>query len=350
MRYLPIAKLNAGMALGQDIYNGEGQMLLAKHQVLTEDHIENLDRLGYPGLYIDDKFSEDIEVAEVIKPEIKGKALELVHALFMDNEEGEQASEQEWRVREMVMTVVEDLLSNGDIMFNMMNLKNYDDYTYFHSVNVAILSAVLGARYGMEEYELRILTAAALLHDIGKKFLELDILNAKRALNEEERRIVLQHPKLGYEYLRDYFDFSPEVYMGVLEHHECYNGEGYPLRKSGDEIQIYARIIKVADVYDAMTSKRPYRNQMSPADAVEYMMAMNGSEFDPQLVDVFLKWIAVYPVGCEVELSDGRKAVVKHNYQGFVLRPVIKVEGTGEVIDLKSDREARSITIVRLIV
>jgi len=99
-----------------------------------------------------------------------------------------------------------------------------------------------------------------------------------------------------------------------------------------------------------MISKRPYRDPMPPADVIEYIMAMNGSEFDPKLVEVFLRWVAVYPAGCEVELSDGRMAVVKHNYQGFVLRPIVKVCDTGEIIDLKNDKEARSITIVRLVV
>lgn len=350
MQYIPISKIDAGMVLGQDIYEGTGRLLLSKHQVLSKEHIVNLTKLGYPGLYIDDKVTQDIEVAEVIRPQLKQKALEMVHTLFVGDEEQEDIAESEWRIREIVMRVVEDILSNEDVMYNMMNLKSYDDYTYFHSVNVAILSVVIGARYGMEEYELRILATAALLHDIGKKFLEIDILNAKRALSDEERRIVLQHPKLGYEFLRDYFDFAPEVYLSVLEHHECYNGEGYPMRKSGEEILIYARIIKLADVYDAMTSKRPYRYQMSPSDAVEYIMAMNGSEFDPQLVNVFLKWVAVYPVGCSVELSDGRIAIVKHNYPGFTLRPIVVVKDTGEELDLRLDNHTWNITIVRLLI
>lgn len=350
MRYITIKNVKKGMVLGQDIYDGTGKLLLAEHQVLNKEHIDNLEGYGYPGLYIDDEFTKEIEVEEVIKPELKQRALELVHDLFVCDERQMDASEQEWRIRETVMTVVEDIISNGDVMYNMMDLKNYDDYTYFHSVNVAILSAVIGIHYGMEEYELRILTTAALLHDIGKKFLEIDILNAKRALTEEERRIVLQHPKLGYEFLKDYYDFAPEVYMGVLEHHENYNGEGYPLRKSGDDIILYARIIKLADVYDAMISKRPYRDALAPSDAVEYIMAMNGSEFDPMLVDIFLKWVAAYPVGCSVELSDGRTAVVTHNYPGFALRPKIRVEDSGEEIDLKTDCDARNITIIRLIV
>lgn len=161
---------------------------------------------------------------------------------------------------------------------------------------------------------------------------------------------MLQHPKLGYEFLMKHYDFTPEVATAVLEHHECYNGEGYPMRKSGLEISIFARIIKLADVFDAMTSKRPYRDMLPPSDAIEYIMAMCGSEFDPKLVEVFLKWVAVYPVGCEVVLSDERRAVVTKNFPNFVLRPVVKLLETGEIINLNQDRNARNITIVRLVV
>lgn len=343
MRYLPIENIKPGMALAQDVYDGSGRMLLSQGQELNEEQIESLDEMGYPGFYIQEAGTDDILVEEVIKPEIKGQMLGLVRDLFLN-----EGDEQERHIRETVTRVVENLMEDGDIMFNMLNLKNYDDYTYFHSVNVAILAAVLGARYGMDECQLCALTTAGLLHDIGKKFLEISILNAKRALTEEERRIMLQHPKLGYEFIRDNYDFAPGVLLGVLEHHECYNGEGYPMRKSGDEISIYGRIIKLADVYDAMTTKRPYRDPMLPSDVLEYVMAGNGSEFDPQLVALFVRWIAIYPVGCEVELSDGRGAIVKHNYEGYAQRPVVKIRDTGEEINLKSDPDARNITIVRL--
>lgn len=346
MRYLPILEVKEGMALGQHIYDGEGHMLLAKHQILNKEYIANLKIMGYPGVYIDDDFSEDIEVEEVIKPEIKSRALKIVHSIFME-EEGAEAS-KEWRIRRLVTEVVENILNNGDVMYNMMDLKNYDGYTFFHSVNVAVLSAILGARYGLDEYELRILTTAALLHDIGKKFLDINVLNAKRALTEAENEIVKQHSKLGYEFLREHYSFSSEVCLAVLQHHESYDGSGYPQRVSGEEISLNARIIKLADVYDAMTTKRPYRDALSPSDATEYIMAMCGAEFDPKLVELFLKWVAVYPVGCKVLLSDGRKAVVTQNFQNFVLRPVVKVVGTEELLNLNQDRNARNITIVRL--
>lgn len=181
MRYLPIKKLLDGMALGQDIFDGSGRMLLAKHQILNEEYISNLACMGFPGVYIDDRFTKNIETVEIIKPEIRSQALRVIHSLFTE-EESEDT--EEWRIRKLVINVVNDILNNGDVMYNMMDLKNYDDYTFFHSVNVAVLSTYIGARYHLEEHELRILTTAAILHDVGKKFLEVDMLNAKRIIIE----------------------------------------------------------------------------------------------------------------------------------------------------------------------
>ena len=307
MRYMPMAKVETGMALGQDIYNGEGRLILGRHVILNNDNLQELLSLGFPGIYIDDEFTEDLMVTEVIRPEVKREALKMVHDLFLDNK---NLPMEQHNLQEVVIDVMEEVLNNGDVMCNMLDIKTYDDYVYFHSVNVAVLSTMIGAACNMNKEELDILTTAALLHDVGKRFVEEDVLNVKRALTEEERIMIVQHPKLGYDFLVENFDFLPEVYDSVLEHHEWYNGCGYPLRRSGSEIPIYARIIKLADVYDALTSKLPYHEAVPPSEAVEYIMANAGAEFDPELVDVFMRKIAVYPEGCEVRLSDGRTAVV----------------------------------------
>lgn len=345
MRYMPMARVETGMALGQDIYDGEGRLLLSRHLILNNDYLQQLLKLGFPGIYIDDEFTEDLMITEVIRPELKREALKMVHDLFLDNK---NLPMEQHNLQEIVMNVMEEVLNNGDVMCNMLDIKTYDDYIYFHSVNVAVLSAMIGASCNMNEAELNILTTAALLHDVGKRFVEEEVLNVKRALTEEERIMIVQHPKLGYDFLKENFDFLPEVYTSVLEHHEWYNGCGYPMRKSGSEIPIYARIIKLADVYDALTSKLPYHEAVPPSEAVEYIMANAGAEFDPELVDVFMRKIAVYPVGCEVSLSDGRTAVVMENHKEFILRPKVKVIPTGEIIDLKSDENARSLTILEL--
>ncbi len=345
MRYMPMAKVETGMTLGQDIYNGEGRLILGKHLMLNYDNLQELLKLGFPGIYIDDEFTEDLMVTQVIRPEVKREALKMVHDLFLDNK---NLPMEQKNLQEVVMNVMEEVLNNGDVMCNMLDIKTYDDYVYFHSVNVAVLSTMIGAACNLNKEELDILTTSALLHDVGKRFVEEDVLNVRRALTEVERIMIVQHPKLGYDFLKENFDFLPEVYDSVLEHHEWYNGCGYPMRRSGSEIPLYARIIKLADVYDALTSKLPYHEPVSPSEAVEYIMANAGAEFDPELVDIFMRKIAVYPVGCEVSLSDGRTAVVMENYKEFILRPKVKIIPTGEVIDLKSDDEARNLTILEL--
>ncbi|MEG1596277.1 MAG: HD-GYP domain-containing protein [Lachnospiraceae bacterium] len=346
MRYVPMSLLKDGMPLGQDVYDGTGRMLLAKHLLLNNNYITTLEQLGFPGAYIDDEFSAGLEIVEIVRPEIKREALQVVSALFQDAS-GEVTSQSS--INDLVMKVVDSILDNGDIMCNMMDLKKYDDYTYFHSVNVAVLSAMIGAGLGLGEDELQHLTTAAMLHDIGKKFIDSEILSAERSLTVSEMDAVREHPRLGCEFLRKNYAFSAYVYSGILEHHEWYSGEGYPLGKKKDEIPLHARIIKLVDVYDALISKRPYHEAESPSDAVEYLMAMNGREFDPMVLDMFLKRISVYPIGCQVEISDGRQAIVTDNYCDFILRPKIKLLESGDIIDLKDDPAARKITVKRMV-
>ena len=116
---------------------------------------------------------------------------------------------------------------------------------------------------------------------------------------------------------------------------------------TGEEIPLFARIIKLADCYDSMVPKCPQREQIAPSDAIEYLMAMASAEFDPAIVDIFIRKIAVYPIGCEVELSNGQHAVVAKNFHDFALRPLVKVVETGEMLNLRDDPAGRNITIGR---
>lgn len=349
MRYIPTSKLTPGMALGQDIYDGAGRLLLAKHLILNAEYISSLEFLGFPGIYIDDEFTRGIEIQEVISPEIRSQALRMVHDLFIFDPEIEDLPVSDVKLYMTVESVVQDLLNNGDVMCNMMDIKSYDDYIYYHSVSVGVLSIMLGAWNGLKRDELYQLATAAMLHDIGKKFIEPDILYGKWPLKGENREKWKQHPRLGADFLKSNFHFSPLIYNSILEHHEWYSGQGYPLGKSGEDIPMYARIIKVADCYDALVSKRPSRKTMAPSDALEYLMAMSGQEFDPILIKLFVRKIAAYPVGCEVELSNGHHAVVMKNFQDFTMRPLVKVIETGKELNLRDDEETRSITVCRMV-
>ena len=345
MRYIPISMLEPGMMLGQDIVDGAGRMLLAKDLFLNQEYIKNLDEMGFPGAYINDQFSEGIEIVQVIQPEIKREALSIVNSLFIDK--GAVASQK--CIDDVVMKVVESMLDNSAIMCNLLDLKKYDDYTYFHSINVAVLAAMIGVSMNMSVDELEMLTTAAMLHDVGKRFIPIEILGVKRALTFEERKVIQEHPRQGCDFLKEHYTFSASVYGGVLEHHEWYDGTGYPLGTKEEDIPLFGRIIKLVDVYDALTSKRPYHEAQPPADAVEYLMAMNSVEFDPGVLSVFLKKVAVYPIGCQVELSTGQHAIVVENFSDFVLRPRIKLLSNGSSVNLRDDVAARCITIKRMI-
>ena len=133
MRYMPMAKVETGMTLGQDIYNGEGRLILGKRVILNHDNLQQLLKLGFPGIYIDDEFTEDLMIAQVIRPEVKREALKMVHDLFLDNK---NLPTEQHNLQEVVMNVMEEVLRNEDVMCNMLDIKTYDDYVYFHSVKI----------------------------------------------------------------------------------------------------------------------------------------------------------------------------------------------------------------------
>lgn len=349
MRYLSTSKLSPGMALGQDIYDGAGRLLLAKHLLLNEEYISNLEFLGFPGIYIDDEFTQGIEIQQVISPQIRSRALKMVHDLFSFDAGEEETSVEEVKIRRIVESVVECVLRNGDVMCNMMDIKNYDDYIYYHSINVGILSVMLGARYGLSQEELCQLATAAFLHDVGKRFIKLDMVNEEWLLQGQDREVFMSHPKLGAEFLRSSYQFSSQVYEGILEHHEYYNGSGYPLEKAGEDIALFARIICLTNSYDALTSGRTSEGTQSPSEAMEYLMAMAGIRYDPNLVNIFMRKLATYPVGCEVELSNGQHAIIAKNFENFPLRPLVKVIETGEMMNLRDDVDARSVLVGKMI-
>lgn len=347
MRYIPIAKVEQGMRLDKNIYDGEGRILWEKNLILDHANVQKLCAMGVPGIYAGDELCKDLKVPQPIRSEVKREALRLVHDLFQDDT---QMSVEQDYIQEVAGKITREVLAGRGMMYNMIDIKIADDYTFFHSVNVAVLSVMLGVKSGnLGLEELGMLAAAALLHDVGKRYVEADVLNAKRVLTEEERILVVQHPKLSYDFLLEHFEFAPEICEGVLEHHEWYNGCGYPMRRSGYEISYYARIIKIADVFDALTSRLPYHDPISPSGAVDHIMANAGAEFDTDLVDLFTKQIAVYPVGCEVVLSDGRNALVMENKQEAMLRPKVKTIPDGETLDLQADEGAKDLTIVDLI-
>lgn len=355
MRYVPVDNLKPGMILGQEIYDASGKTLLIKGGPITEENIGYIAFMGILGVYIVDEAAREAKPEGIVNSRVRRDAVAVVNKFFnraagdaSKEKYGVSISEEEAAIQESVSAVVHDVLSDEAVMNNCIEVRTYDGYTFFHSADVAILAGVIAEKCGLSEDDVRDVVTAGFLHDVGKVFVNPDIINAPRRLTDEERVKMMEHPDKGYNYLKINYDFSEPVLRAVHEHHEWYNGEGYPQKLRKKQILFISRVLKAADVYDAMTSRRVYHAPYLPGEVIEYMMGRSGMEFDPDIVSVMMKELCVYPAGCEIELSDGRQAIVIENHKGNVLRPTVTVLDTGETLDLLHDRSCRALTITKL--
>lgn len=358
MRFVPVSCLREGMSVANNLYDRSSKLLLRKGRVLKPHYIQKIRLLGYQGVYIDDDLSQDIEITSFISDELRLQAVRTVKDVFVysnltSKKNSKALQDKMISTKKLVEEIIAQILASKDMIVNMVDLKVFDQYTFYHSVNVTVLAIVLGIAYQLDSERLYKLGVGALLHDIGKVFVDKDILNKVDKLTDEEYEEIKKHTIYGYQYLKESFDISPIVYGSALHHHEKYDGTGYPNQLKGDDISLYGRIISLCDVYDALTSNRPYRGAMLPSDAMEYIMANCGTFFDPKLVLLFVKKVAPYPVGTGVKLSNGLSGIVADNYEECAMRPKIKiVRDENEmpiepyILDLRDDLRYTNITII----
>lgn len=345
MRYVPTGCLRSGMILGKNIYSQDGAVLLAKDVSLTKEYIENIKKLVINGAYIEDNISENIVIENVISDELRVKAVKSIKQIYNNPN---SITKNIDTVENVAKNIIAELMKNKSVMINMIDIKTFDDFMFSHSVSVAVLSAVMGIAMNLDEGKLEKLVASAMLHDIGKVFISKDILYKSGKISKEEDEVIKSHPEKGYRYIKTHHNNSVAVtsYVGILQHHEHFDGTGYPDKKKGDKISLFGRVICLCDAYDNLISERPDKAAYIPSDAIEYIMAHNGSIFDPKLVKVFLRKIAPYPLGTVVKLSNGQKAIVMENNEECSTRPVVKLLESGNTLNLTHDWNCRNITIV----
>ncbi|MBO9688777.1 HD-GYP domain-containing protein [Roseateles chitosanitabidus] len=209
----------------------------------------------------------------------------------------------------LVEEVASSVVRNPSALISLARLKTKDDYTYMHSVAVCALMVSLARQMGLDEAQTRDAGLAGLLHDIGKMAMPLDVLNKPGALTDDEFAIMRDHPTRGFEMLKDGAAVSEGALDVALRHHEKMDGSGYPGKLKGEEISLLARMGAVCDVYDAITSNRPYKNAWDPASSLARMAQWSG-HFDPRVFQAFVKCVGIYPVGTLVKLQSGKLAVV----------------------------------------
>lgn len=249
--------------------------------------------------------------------------------------------------RRLVQSIVNLLGHNESFMIGLTNIKNFEEYTLNHSTNVAILAICLGKRIGLEKKELLELGISAFFHDIGKLEIPITILEKKGQLNEHEKKLVERHPHIGIlklVRLKSLSYFPVRALSVALEHHIGVDLSGYPKYWKKKEPDLYSRIVKICDFFDALTTEREYRDHdYSREEALGMMLDKTGTEFDPLLLQVFVKMVGVYPIGTLVALSTGELGIVAeiNLEEAFVLRPRVKLISdemenriNGEIVDL----------------
>jgi len=351
VRYVLLSNLKPGMTVARPFYNKNLNILLNEGMTLSEKHLISLDRIGLHGIYVHDEFSTGIKLATVIDDKSKMVFAGAVNNVFEGV--GKTLPPDHGILKDVIKDLVGQVSDNRDTVVNMLDLKQFDDYTFQHSLNVCILSIVVGVQLELSGKALESLALAAVYHDIGKLKVPHAILNKPGRLDEKEFEMMRQHPALGVEYLKSIGELNTFIEMGVLQHHERYDGSGYPKGLKGKQISEFARIISIVDAFDAITSKRSYKDSFLPSEAIEYIMANVGLHFDYDITKVFLTRILPYPDGISVELSNGLRGVVVKNHEVFPMRPVIKIipKNVAEpsfLLDLSSSK-AITITITRII-
>lgn len=353
-------ELEPGMIVAEDVYRPNGVLLFPKHTMLNDLMIAKLPLYNIMELPIVDGPIEkpNIDIAKLVElaketaakkaqsssdsyaqklkssPEFKifsqnyDVTVNKINTKLDDFVSGNQPLDMEGLIDDTLTLMGSTPLQLFDMLHN---LQVHDDSVYEHCTNVALISATIGKWLSLPDNDIRNLTLAGLLHDIGKLSIPAELLNKPGRLTPEEFEVIKSHPKKSYEYLRD-IPLDIRIKEACLLHHERCDGSGYPFGISGNKISIYAKIIAIADVYDAMTSPRSYRPALCPFKAIQVFESEGLYKYDPKFIMTFLEHIGSSYLNNNVLLNDGRTGEIVMLNKIALSKPMIKCNG--EFIDL----------------
>ena len=264
MHIQSLDKIELGSKLGKTLFTSDGRVLLGRGVELTLKYINRLRDFGFYSIFISDQFDNDVIVEDIIHDTTRLDAILQVKNLFKNGlgENGHSDPiELKNGIENIANSIIDDIEANSNLMVDLYSLKSFDDYTFQHSVNVSVLSIVLGIKAGLNGLELKELATAALLHDIGKMCIPFDILSKDSILTDEEYEIVKSHTNEGFSFLLNDANVSPKIAIVAYQHHEWNDGSGYPDGIDGKNMHVYSKIVALIDSYDALTSDRLYRKR-----------------------------------------------------------------------------------------
>lgn len=350
MRYVLTKDLRPDMIIGKSITSDCEDILLRAGVKLTLSYIRLLKAREINGLYIEDEYSKSIVIKDVIDPQIREKATKEIKANFerILTNNGKLNEEDETKpVKEIVSKIINSLMNNEEIVVNMVDIRTIGEEIFAHSVNVTVLSLMIGVALKMNTEKLYNLGMASLLHDIPKAKFTSELLNKERysEFNIIDRLKAKKFINEGFELIEKQ-KLPMETKLAIKEHCKRMYVDEYPICIKKQPISIYAEIIGLCDVYDNLVSGKSNDNVL-PSDALEYIMGYSNVLFDIEIVKVFITKIAIYPIGSIVRLSNGELAIVIQNFNGYTNRPVVRLVNTNEIIKLM-DKNNLSTTIISI--
>lgn len=316
MRLISLDVLKPGMVIAKSIWNEAGRPLLQKDVVVSQTLINRLQQLNIKYVYIEDEISKGIEVQESIPVEKRLGTVKKITESFnkIKGLEGKKVSyildNQSQEIGKLVDGLLEAILDSKEMLTVLTDSYIYDEYLYQHSFQVTLYSIAIAKELGYSYKEIKLIGIGAILHDVGKLQIPTSILFKPGKLTDEEYEMMKQHAQFGFDILRNLHTISLLVAHCAYQHHERLDGSGYPRGLVDKDIHPYAKIIAVADVFDAVTSDRVYRNKMLPSQGIQLIESGSGVMFDAKVVEAFKRSIVHYPNGTILLLSDGRRGIV----------------------------------------
>lgn len=325
--------LKPGMVLAGDLFSKEGVLLWPAKKPLTQNFINQIKAQGIKELYYTREIKKDLSETypPMFSEEVKEGAKEVLDNVLRQVKEDRRIEIHQ--VKEIIEQLFREMLQKlGKAVINLSVVKNYDEYTYIHSLNVTILSMFFSKFLGAGDFVVKEIGTGALLHDVGKVKVPTSILYKPGELTEEEFTVIKKHPIIGYFAIKDEPTVSTYAKKIVLFHHERFDGNGYPLGVKFDRIGRYPQIVSLVDVFDALTSERPYKGGMTIPQALDFIMKKSGLYFEPILAQRFIIEVSKlyglpspYSVGTFVLLNTGEKGLIVQKDSEYSMKPTVVI-------------------------
>ena len=325
MRRVSAKGAKPGMVLARDIYDSEGYLVSQMGSMLGVDDVEKLRGSDVGEVIVEDDRLSDVLVSPMFSPELEGHLAQTLKKLMLNGQDTKELD------RALVRTLAEHVSSIVGLLFpeplgeiNGTGCTNLENHEYVQPAKTTCLAALIGKRLGLGIQELENLGMAAMLKDVG--YLAFPVPKQEKGQKGPPvKKSSKKHSAHGARLLKQSEGFTPDSIQGVLDHHERWNGTGYPEGLRGDAISQFGRILTIADNYYELVSVRPDRRAMLPHEAVEFIMAFSAESFDPDVVQVFSRQIPLYPTGLMVKLSSGEVGIVSDSNIGHIGRPIVRI-------------------------